>query len=105
MPGESTVHDQEDQTGKDPGTIREAWDHPGHEADAYRASRIGTPGNGEGFDEITAAETPETTRHLSDARITPKSPKPAPRDLPETIEENVSVLGAPNDRTAKKQGN
>ncbi|MGP9819940.1 hypothetical protein ACTZWW_07975 [Salinarimonas sp. NSM] len=46
-------------------TQREAWGDPGGEAQAYRAATSGAGGDASGHGELTARETPETTRHLS----------------------------------------
>ena len=48
-------------------TLRKAWNEPGGEAEAYRQSTNGPGNRDEGHEDLTAAETPETTRHLSDA--------------------------------------
>ena len=53
-------------------TMREVWDEPGGEAYAYRQSMGGAGNRDEGHDEITADETPEATKHLSDASLSPK---------------------------------
>lgn len=53
-------------------TMRKVWDEPGGEAYAYRQSMGGAGNRDEGHDELTAAETPETTKHLSDASLSPK---------------------------------
>jgi hypothetical protein len=53
-------------------TLREVWDEPGGEAYAYRQSMGGAGNRDEGHDALTAAETPETTKHLSDATLTPQ---------------------------------
>jgi hypothetical protein len=61
---------------RDPGpegnaTLRRVWSEPGGEALAYRnALRDDIPGQDD-HSEITAAETPETTKHLSDASLSP----------------------------------
>jgi hypothetical protein len=51
-------------------TLRRVWDEPGGEAYAYRQATQGPGNRDEGHDELTALETPETTRHLSDATLT-----------------------------------
>jgi hypothetical protein len=52
-------------------TMRRVWDEPGGEAYAYRnALGDSIPGKDDHSD-LTAAETPETTRHLSDASLSP----------------------------------
>ena len=54
-------------------TLRRVWSEPGGEAYNYRqglteqTSKAGF----DGHDEITAAETPEATKHLSDASLSP----------------------------------
>src|SRR5690349_22443481 len=53
-------------------TLRKAWDEPGGEAYAYRQSRGGAGNQDEDHSDLTAAETPETTKHLSDASLSPK---------------------------------
>jgi hypothetical protein len=52
-------------------TMRRAWDEPGGEAYAYRQAVSGTGNRDEDHSELTAAETPETTKHLSDASLSP----------------------------------
>lgn len=54
-------------------TMRRVWSQPGGEAYNYRQSRTGQTTNAgfDGHDELTAAETPETTKHLSDASLSP----------------------------------
>ncbi|ANY78763.1 hypothetical protein BB934_11430 [Microvirga ossetica] len=70
-------------------TMREVWDEPGGEAYAYRQSMGGAGNRDEGHDELTAAETPETTKHLSDASLSPKD-KDA---TAEAIERATAVKG------------
>ncbi len=53
-------------------TMRRAWDEPGGEAYSYRAGTRGAGGDAEGHSDLTAAETPEATKHLSDASLSPK---------------------------------
>ncbi|MBB4038694.1 hypothetical protein GGR34_000323 [Microvirga flocculans] len=53
-------------------TMRRVWDEPGGEAYSYRAATRGAGGDAEDHGELTAAETPETTRHLSDASLSPE---------------------------------
>lgn len=53
-------------------TMRRVWSEPGGEAQAYRNTlRDNIPGK-DGHDELTAAETPEATKRLSDASLSPK---------------------------------
>lgn len=63
-------------TDADPGpegnaTLRRVWDEPGGEAYNYRNSLLGAGGKADNHSDLTAAETPETTRHLSDATLPP----------------------------------
>ena len=60
-------------------TMRKAWDEPGGEADAYRQSQGGAGNRDEGHDDLTAAQTPETTKHLSDASLSPDD-KPSKKE-------------------------
>ena len=53
-------------------TMRRVWDEPGGEAYAYRQAMGGAGHRDEGHDALTAAETPETTRHLGDASLKPQ---------------------------------
>jgi hypothetical protein len=53
-------------------TMRRVWDEPGGEANNLRNAMIGAGGKSDDHSELTAAETPETTRHLSDATLSPK---------------------------------
>jgi hypothetical protein len=55
-------------------TLRRVWSEPGGEAYNYRQGLTGqtSKAGADGHDEITAAETPETTRHLSDASLSPE---------------------------------
>ncbi|MGO4570609.1 hypothetical protein [Microvirga sp. 2TAF3] len=53
-------------------TMRKVWDEPGGEAYAYRQSMGGAGNRDEGHSDLTAAETPQTTKHLSDASLSPK---------------------------------
>ncbi|WP_029032197.1 hypothetical protein [Salinarimonas rosea] len=46
-------------------TQRKAWGDPGGEAQAYRAATSGAGGDASGHGDLTARETPETTRHLA----------------------------------------
>ncbi|QRM29454.1 hypothetical protein [Microvirga sp. VF16] len=53
-------------------TMRKVWDEPGGEAYAYRQSMGGAGNRDEDHSDLTAAETPEATKHLSDASLSPK---------------------------------
>lgn len=44
---------------------------PGGEAYNYRNTLVGAGGKADNHSDLTAAETPETTRHLSDATLGP----------------------------------
>ena len=64
-----------EETGGPEGnaTLRRVWSEPGGEAHNYRQAKTGQTSNAgsDGHDELTAAETPETTKHLSDASLKP----------------------------------
>lgn len=51
--------------------LRRVWDEPGGEANNYRNAMVGAGGKADNHSDLTAAETPETTRHLSDASLSP----------------------------------
>lgn len=70
-------------------TLREVWDEPGGEAYAYRQAVEGSGNRDEGHDALTAAETPETTKHLSDATLSPED-RDATR---EAIDRATAVTG------------
>lgn len=55
-------------------TLRRVWSEPGGEAYNYRQAHSGQASQAgmDGHDELTAAETPETTKHLSDATLKPE---------------------------------
>ena len=62
----------------DPGpeanaTMRTVWSQPGGEASNYRNAMVGAGGKSDSHGDLTAAETPETTRHLSDATLPSKT--------------------------------
>jgi len=52
-------------------TMRQVWSEPGGEAHAFRNAMVGAGTKADDHGELTAAETPETTRHLSDASLGP----------------------------------
>ncbi|HEV2604818.1 MAG TPA: hypothetical protein VGU24_14250 [Microvirga sp.] len=52
-------------------TLRRVWSEPGGEAHAYRNATIAAGTKADGHEDLTAAETPETTKHLSDATLGP----------------------------------
>ncbi|WP_210496127.1 hypothetical protein [Microvirga antarctica] len=70
-------------------TMREVWDEPGGEAYAFRQAIQGN-NRDEDHSALTAAETPETTRHLSDASLTP--------------EEKQAMVDAATGKTPPKKG-
>lgn len=64
---------------RDPGpegnaTLRRVWSEPGGEAYNDRQGLTGqtSKAGADGHDEITAAETPEATKRLSDASLSPQ---------------------------------
>ncbi|HEY8566735.1 MAG TPA: hypothetical protein VIL65_14660 [Beijerinckiaceae bacterium] len=56
-------------------TMRRIWSDPGGEAYNYRNAMVGAGGKADDHSELTAAETPETHKHLSDASLTPPKPQ------------------------------
>ena len=52
-------------------SLRQVWSEPGGEALSYRNAMVGAGGKADDHGELTAAETPETTKHLSDATLSP----------------------------------
>ena len=52
-------------------TLRRLWSEPGGEAHALRNATIAAGTKADGHEDLTAAETPEATRHLSDASLGP----------------------------------
>ena len=54
-------------------TLRRVWSQPGGEAHNYRQGLTGQTSKAgmDGHDELTAAETPDATKHLSDASLSP----------------------------------
>jgi hypothetical protein len=62
---------------RDPGpeanaSMREVWSQPGGEAHNYRNAMVGAGTKADNHSDLTAAETPETTKHLGDAGLSPK---------------------------------
>ena len=76
-------------------TMRRVWSDPGGEAYNLRNAMVGAGGKSDDRGELTATETPETTRHLSDASLTPEETRP--HDARET-------LGQPERGTAGQAG-
>ena len=52
-------------------TMRRVWSEPGGEAHNFRNAMVGAGTKADDHGELTAQETPETTRHLSDATLSP----------------------------------
>jgi hypothetical protein len=50
-------------------TMRRIWSEPGGEAQAYRSATTGGGGDAESHGDLTAQETPEATKHLSDPSL------------------------------------
>jgi hypothetical protein len=75
-------------------TMRRIWSDPGGEAYNLRNAMVGAGGKADDHGELTAAETPETTRHLSDASLPPGE---GPHAAPDT-------LGQPDRGTAGQAG-
>jgi hypothetical protein len=70
-------------------TLRRAWDEPGGDAYAFQQAMTNDENRDGDHSELTAAETPETTRHLSDASLSPDD-KDA---TAEAIERATAVTG------------
>jgi hypothetical protein len=70
---DSSIDPHRDGGPEGNATMRRAWSEPGGEAYNYRQGQTGqtSKAGSDGHDEITAAETPETTKHLSDASLSP----------------------------------
>ena len=52
--------------------MRQVWSNPGGEAHNYRNAMVGAGTKADDHSELTAAETPEATKHLSDATLHPE---------------------------------
>ncbi len=92
--GDASPVDPDQASGPEANaTMRRVWDEPGGEAYAYRQSMGGSGNRDEGHGELTAAETPETTKHLSDASLSPED-KDA---TAEAIERATAVSGKDED--------
>jgi hypothetical protein len=52
-------------------TLRTVWSEPGGEAYNYRNALIGAGGKADDHSDETAVESPDATRHLSDATLKP----------------------------------
>jgi hypothetical protein len=50
-------------------TLQKVWSDPGGEAYNYRNAMVGAGGKADDHSDLTAAKTPETTKHLSDATL------------------------------------
>jgi len=81
--GENTHADGVNEGPEANATMRRMWSEPGGEANNLRNAMIGAGGKADDHGELTAAETPETTRHLSDASLSP--PEKGPHDAPGTL--------------------
>ena len=77
-------------------TMRRVWSEPGGEAHNFRNATPGAGTRADGHEDLTAAETPEATRRLSDATLSPSD-----RDATaEAIERATAVQGS--DGTERK---
>jgi hypothetical protein len=52
--------------------MRQVWSEPGGEAHNYRNAMVGAGTKADGHGDLTAAETPEATRRLGDASLSPE---------------------------------
>jgi hypothetical protein len=64
----------DDRSGKPEAndTLEKVWSDPGGESYNYRNAMVGAGGKADDHSDLTAAETPETTEHLSDASLSPE---------------------------------
>lgn len=70
--GDGSPVDPDEESGPEANaTMRRVWDQPGGEAYSYRSALPGAGGKADEHGELTAAETPEATKHLSDASLSP----------------------------------
>lgn len=69
--GGSPVDPESQESPEANATLRRVWSEPGGEAHAYRNATIAAGTKADGHEDLTAAETPEATRHLSDATLGP----------------------------------
>ena len=51
--------------------MRRVWSRPGGEAESFRSATVGAGTKADDHGELTAAETPEASRRLGDATLTP----------------------------------
>jgi hypothetical protein len=80
-------------------SLRRVWSQPGGEANNYRNATVAAGTKSDGHGELTAAETPETTRHLSDATLS-SSDKDA---TAEAIERATAVNGQDPDASGSDE--
>ena len=52
-------------------SLRQVWSEPGGEAHSYRNAMVGAGTKADDHGELTAAETPEATKRLTDATLSP----------------------------------
>jgi hypothetical protein len=52
-------------------TMRQVWSEAGGEANNVRNAMVGAGTKSDDHGELTASETPETTKHLNDASLSP----------------------------------
>jgi hypothetical protein len=83
-------------------TMRKVWSEPGGEAYNYRQARTGQTSRAgfDGHDELTAAETPETTKHLSDATLSPDDRDATAEAIARASQGGSHSGGGPQDRAA-----
>ena len=68
---QSPVNPNRDEGPEGSATRRRLWSEPGGEAHALRNATIAAGTKADGHEDLTAAETPDATRHLSDATLGP----------------------------------
>ena len=75
-------------------TMRQVWSQPGGEAHSFRNAMVGAGTKADDHGELTAAETPETTKHLSDATLSP--------DDRDATAEAIARAGQPKQPSTKR---
>ena len=82
-----------------PDTVKRTWSQPDGEAMALREALRGSDADADGFEDLVAAETPETTKHLNDARIHSETDA-----AKESVDRATSVLGSDEEVGGENSG-
>jgi hypothetical protein len=91
-------------------TMRKAWSEPGGEAYSFRNAVAGSRTQDEDHGELTAAETPDTTRHLGDASLSDGAgkgsgtPPAGPHDKPELTNPDATPGAGTLNQPGRKKG-